>query len=166
LEFLVFSQTHATAHPHSYFLGPVHPFSPFPSSHFISQTSRRCFFGCFTSDAMAPRSFKNMVIAISGTFPGYKQGKEDSELIANTGENRPHAKVEMRLTRVLFFSLQPRSRISWRSRVPRLALRLRISVPIWLLLRRMLRRRVPNVRINQPIPMLLSIIVVNLMLTN
>jgi hypothetical protein len=25
---------------------------------------------------MAPRSFKNTVIAVSGTVPGYKQGKE------------------------------------------------------------------------------------------
>ena len=38
---------------------------------------------------MAPRSFKNVVIAISGTFPGYKQGKET---IADLGEFDPTPK--------------------------------------------------------------------------
>jgi hypothetical protein len=39
-----------------------------------SSKAKVFFFFYFTFDIMAPRSFKPLVIAVSGTFPGYKQG--------------------------------------------------------------------------------------------
>jgi hypothetical protein len=77
---------------------------------------------------MAPKPLKNMVIAISGTFPGYKQGKES---IADPGEINPSPRGSGdEADPCLLFSLQPTSRFLSRSKVLCLALRLLIGVPI------------------------------------